>query len=162
MYLVIHLFIYFIFIFFICQFVNFFLLGYRPSKWINKDYYREFEDSLPPSADNTIAMLCNYIIVDSIDHLTKELETLNESVKILQTATFHQRQKVDEQETRRQQNVHGKFEAHATIAAGKFLSTKVKSFETVTNKISEIFRSVGMSATSVSSESTVNDAESGM
>ena len=106
-------------------------------------------------------MLFNYIIVDAIDYLTKELETLNESVKILQTATFHQRQRVDEQETRRQQNVHGKIEAHATIAAGKFLSTKAKSFETVSNKISEIFRSVGVSGTSISSEGTTNDAESG-
>ena len=86
--------------------------------------------------------------MDAISHLTRHLELLNESVKILQTATFHQRQRVDELETRRQQNVHGKFEAHATFAAGKFLQTKVRSFESVTQKIVQIFRSVGVPITS--------------
>lgn len=51
---------------------------------------------------------------------------------------------MDEQETQRQQNVHGKFEAHATLVAGKFLSSQVKTFESVTQKVTEVFRSVGV------------------
>lgn len=39
--------------------------------------------------------------------------------------------------------MHGKFEAHATLVAGKFLSSQVKTFESVTQKVTEIFRSVG-------------------
>ena len=102
-------------------------LGHRPSKWIEKEWYVDSDDPLPSVAENALAKFFNFVLVDAISHLTRHLEVLNESVKILQTATFHQRQKVDELETQRQQNVHGKIEAHATLAAGKFLSTKALS-----------------------------------
>lgn len=103
------------------------------------------QEPLPSVADNTFASFFGYIIVDAILYFSQLLRSLNESVRILQIATCRQRQKVDEQETQRQQNVHGKFEAHATLVAGKFLSSQVKTFESVTQKVSEIFRSVGVS-----------------
>ena len=107
-------------------------------------------EPVPPVADSTIASAMNMVIVDAISYLSKLLEALNDSVRVLQLATFEQRQKVDEQETQRQQNLHGKFEAHATLVAGKFLSSNVKTFESVTQKMSQIFGSVGPSASPVS------------
>ena len=105
---------------------------------------------MPPVADSSIASAVNMVIVDAISYLSKLLEALNDSVRVLQLATFEQRQKVDEQETQRQQNLHGKFEAHATLVAGKFLSSNVKTFESVTQTMSQIFGSVGPSASPVS------------
>ena len=96
--------------------------------------------------------------MDAIAHLERYLQELNEAVRVLQLATFEQRQKVDEQETRRQQNVHGKIEAHATLAAGKFL-TKVKTLESVTQGFSQMFWAAGGGA-SVSSN-TPNDTDTG-
>jgi hypothetical protein len=45
-------------------------------------------------------------VVDGIDHFTRKLADLNEKVRILQIATFKKRQKIDDCETVRQQNVH--------------------------------------------------------
>ena len=117
--------------------------GHRPSKWIHKKNVTYIADPLPSVADSITAHLFNFIIIDKINYLSQQLKVLNESVRVLQIATFHQRQKVDEQETERQQNVHGKIEAHATLVAGKFLSSNVKSFQSVTQKMTEMFRLVG-------------------
>ena len=116
--------------------------GQRPSKWIHKKDVTFLADPQPSVADSITAHLFNFIIIDRITYLSQQLKVLNESVRVLQIATFHQRQKVDEQETERQQNVHGKIEAHATLVAGKFLSSNVKSFQSVTQKMTEIFRSI--------------------
>jgi hypothetical protein len=117
--------------------------GLRPTKWIDRNSALEAQEPLPSVADNAIASFFGFIIVDAMSYFSQHLRSLNESVRILQIATCRQRQKVDEQETQRQQNVHGKFEAHATLVAGKFLSSQVKTFESVTQKVTEIFRSVG-------------------
>ena len=117
--------------------------GLRPSKWIHKKDATFVADPQPSVADSILAHIFNFIIIDKIIYLSQPLKVLNESVRVLQIATFHQRQKVDEQETERQQNVHGKIEAHATLVAGKFLSSNVKSFQSVTQKMTEMFRLVG-------------------
>lgn len=117
-------------------------IGNRPSKWIHRKDVTFLADPQPSVADSITAHLLNFIIIDKIIYLSQQLKVLNESVRVLQIATFHQRQIVDEQETERQQNVHGKIEAHATLVAGKFLSSNVKSFQSVTQKMTEIFRSI--------------------
>jgi hypothetical protein len=117
--------------------------GQRPSKWIHKNDPTILADPQPSVADSISAHVFNFIIIDKIIYLSQQLKVLNESVRVLQIATFHQRQIVDEQETERQQNVHGKIEAHATLVAGKFLSSNVKSFQSVTQKMTEMFRLVG-------------------
>lgn len=119
--------------------------GQRPSKWIHKNDPTFLADPQPSVADSISAHVFNFIIIDKIIYLSQQLKVLNESVRVLQIATFHQRQIVDEQETERQQNVHGKIEAHATLVAGKFLSSNVKSFQSVTQKMTEMFRLVGAS-----------------
>lgn len=117
--------------------------GQRPSQWIHKNDPTFLADPQPSVADSISAHVFNFIIIDKIIYLSQQLKVLNESVRVLQIATFHQRQIVDEQETERQQNVHGKIEAHATLVAGKFLSSNVKSFQSVTQKMTEMFRLVG-------------------
>lgn len=88
-------------------------LNKRPLKWVKKDYYKDAE-SMPEMFDNSIAAWFGYIVIDKIQHLELVLSVLNERVRILQIATFRKRQKVEEKETKRQQNVRGKIEAHVT------------------------------------------------
>jgi hypothetical protein len=121
--------------------------GNRPTKWVKKDFYVGSPDRQLPVSDSHLATLLNYEILDAISHFTKVLEMLNVSVRTLQITTFEQRQKVDEQESARQQNIHGKFEEHATQLAEKYLSGKretlQENFDSVTSKITSIFNSVG-------------------
>lgn len=88
-------------------------LNKRPLKWVKKDYYSDSE-SLPQMFDNLLAAWFGYIVIDKIEHLEVVLSVLNERVRILQIATFRKRQKVEEKETERQQNVRGKIEAHVS------------------------------------------------
>jgi hypothetical protein len=88
-------------------------LDKRPLKWVKKDYYKDSE-SMPQMFDNSLAAWFGYIVIDKIQHLELMLSILNERVRILQIATFRKRQKVEEKETKRQQNVRGKIEAHVT------------------------------------------------
>jgi hypothetical protein len=92
--------------------------GKRPTQWIRKDFYKDSQElALMPAENNAMARFFGCIVVDAIAHLTRVLVTLNEGVRLLQIATFQQRQKIDEEETERQQNIRGKIEVHATQVA---------------------------------------------
>ena len=64
--------------------------GQRPSKWIHKKDVTFLADPQPSVADSITAHLINFIIIDKIIYLSQQLKVLNESVRVLQIATFHQ------------------------------------------------------------------------
>ena len=101
--------------------------GKLQTEWIKKDFHQECYP-LKAVAENWIAKLLGFIIVDAIDHRTRVLAELNSLVKTLQLATFEQRQKLDEQETKRKQNIHGKMEAHVSNNMRKILNINLPSF----------------------------------
>ena len=101
--------------------------GKLQKEWVKKDFHQECYPLIAVS-DNWIARIFGYIIVDAIDHRTRVLAELNSIVKTLQIDTFEQRQKLDEQETKRKQNIHGKIEAHVGNKMRKMLNMSLPYF----------------------------------
>ena len=100
--------------------------GRQQLQWIGKDFY---EDA-PPFAvkANRLAKLFGCIVVDAIEHRTRLLTELNSLVRVMQLATFEKRHIVIQEETRRQQNIHGKIEAHLVREVRNFFKAGISSF----------------------------------
>ena len=135
--------------------------GKRPTRWIRRDFYKDTpEMALNPVEGSAFAGVCGCIVVDGIAHLTRLLVTLNEGVRLLQIATFQQRQKVDEEETERQQNVRGKLEVHATQIAHTLRGHTAKGLDNVSHTVASLFSGSGR-AGGTASGSTVDGLLSG-
>jgi Calcium-dependent channel, 7TM region, putative phosphate/Late exocytosis, associated with Golgi transport/Cytosolic domain of 10TM putative phosphate transporter len=100
--------------------------GKQQLQWIGKDFY---EDA-PPFAvkADRLAKLFGCIVVDAIEHRTRLLAELNSLVRVMQLSTFEKRHIVIQEETRRQQNIHGKIEAHLVREVRNFFKAGISSF----------------------------------